>query len=119
MSDLVNKIQNLYNEVLTAELELGAQIRTENDFMSIWSIAGRYHHMDRKSFMEGLTLRYKDFFDEFDVSVTIEGPTWLDAWKAADQAIRESGDCHHVFIERLDVARDADGNRVVVLQTGS
>lgn len=29
-------------------------------------------------------------------------PTWLDLWRLADQAIRESGDESHTFIEYFD-----------------
>jgi|GEM_PF-1896149 hypothetical protein len=48
-------------------------------------------------------------------SVKIEGPTWLDLWKAADKAIQESGDEHHVFIEDFYELE----NGVLQLHTGS
>jgi hypothetical protein len=40
--------------------------------------------------------------DAGEFSAVIEGATWLDLWKAADQVIRAGGDAHHLFIERFD-----------------
>ena len=45
----------------------------------------------------------------------IMGPTWLDVYRAADLAIRDSGDQHHIFIEAF---RPLDDN-TVTLHTGS
>ena len=36
------------------------------------------------------------------ISVQIpENATWLDLWRAADQAIIKSGDDHHIFVEKF------------------
>lgn len=118
-AQLAEEINKLSYEVMSAEVELADLIRKENQFLSIWSIGGKIQKMDHKSYLEGRRIRYKDFADEFDVFVPIEGPTWLDVWKACDQAIRVSQDCHHVFIESLEPVDTPDGERVMLLQTGS
>lgn len=51
------------------------------------------------------------------VAVKIGGDrTWQDLYNAADIAIRESGDSHHVFIERFV---ETDNVRFLELWTGS
>lgn len=59
------------------------------------------------------------------VKITGTGPdgqnTWGDLWRAADEAIRQSGDSHHVFIEgfnRAGQVPDATAD-VIQLTTGS
>lgn len=44
-----------------------------------------------------------------------ENPTILDVWKACDEAIRKSGDHHHVFIEILEFTSTGELN----MKTGS
>jgi len=60
------------------------------------------------------TLVYKDHFGEKPVYVPIAGITWADLWVAADAAIKQSGDNHHVFIEGF-----AQGSEYLFLRTGS
>ena len=45
----------------------------------------------------------------------IMGPTWLDVYRAADLAIRDSGDHHHIFIEAFSPQAD----NTITLHTGS
>jgi hypothetical protein len=47
-------------------------------------------------------------------SVPVLGPTWGDVYRAADSAMRMSGDAHHVFIEGFE----ARGNQLNMF-TGS
>lgn len=39
--------------------------------------------------------------DANEFSVKVSNPTWLDLWKIADNAIRATGDLHHVFFEGI------------------
>jgi hypothetical protein len=50
------------------------------------------------------------------VSAPIEGPLWVDLYRAADQCIQASGDSHHSFIE--DFMRELDQAKLL-LTTGS
>ena len=51
--------------------------------------------------------------------VTVEGPTWLDCWKAADKLVKEISDVHgdqdHVFIESFRSLKLKEGFYEVVL----
>ena len=49
------------------------------------------------------------------VTVDIPGATWADLYRAADRAIRLSGDVHHMFIERFV----ATTKHTLELKTGS
>ena len=40
----------------------------------------------------------------FEAAIT--GPRWLDLWIAADAAIRDSGDLHHLFVETFKAGAD-------------
>ena len=50
------------------------------------------------------------------VVVPISGTRWLDLYIAADQAIAQSGDADHIYIEGFEAGEDA---AVLLLQTGS
>lgn len=43
--------------------------------------------------------------------------TWADLWAAADKLIAQSGDLHHIFIERI--SRSKEDPTVLVIETGS
>ena len=46
-------------------------------------------------------------------------PTYQDVWKAADVAVRMSGDGHHVFLEIAKFSHEEDGVKVYSLWFGS
>lgn len=54
---------------------------------------------------------------EGEVKVSIDGPLWSDLWKAADQAIKLSGDGHHIYIEDFTQSKTRDFE--LCLSTGS
>jgi hypothetical protein len=58
---------------------------------------------------------YRNHWGSMPVRVGVKGDTWLDMWAAADTAIRNSGDDHHIFIEGLRHI----GKGVYELDTGS
>lgn len=93
-------------------------IRDHNMFRSVWSIYEVNNIFDYSDF-EAENLVYKDHWGH-ERAVTIPLPvgklTWWDLWFAADKAIIESDDKHHVFIE--DFQKSSDG-KTLFLRTGS
>ena len=93
-------------------------IRDRNMFKSVWSIYS-VDNIFEFSYLEAENLVYKDHWGH-DQAVTIPLPvgklTWWDLWFAADKAIIESDDKHHVFIE--DFQKSSDG-KTLFLRTGS
>jgi len=66
-------------------------------------------------FGDEVVIRHKcDVFGPYDVTVPVKGKNWGDVWVAADKAIKESGDMHHIFIEGFEI----DG-KTLNLITGS
>lgn len=70
---------------------------------TVWSIYDEgIMFDDDHPFGKGVVIRHKSDFIPYDVKVPVRGKTWGDIWKAADEAIVESGDKHHIFIEGFE-----------------
>ncbi len=82
---------------------------------AIWSIY-EVTDFDAPSGITATTLVYADHWGARTVEVDMlpGNKTWGELYSNADRAIRQSGDTHHVFIERFRV----EGDRVY-LTTGS
>jgi hypothetical protein len=91
------------------------KISEENGFTTIWSV---YEVADLNAPFAGAAtkLAYKDHWGKKEVVVPINGNTWVDLWRAAEAAIKQSGDTHHIFIEAF-IPSNVTG--VLVLSTGS
>lgn len=75
-----------------------------NNFASRWSIlevADMYSEHPYQGVKElvYVTMSSHTRWMQSEVRVPVNGNTWMDLWKAADAAIRQSGDDHHIFIE--------------------
>jgi hypothetical protein len=60
---------------------------------------------------------YDEHWGDKEVVVEIDGKDWNALYRAADAAIRESGDSHHCFIESFSAVEDRPGH--LRLHTGS
>jgi hypothetical protein len=92
-------------------------IAVANDFTSVWSV---YEVDDLNApFTGGGThLAYEAHWGKKDIGlIPIDGNTWVDLWRAAEAAIEQSGDNHHIFIEGFTPSVTWPG--VLVLSTGS
>jgi len=86
-------------------------------YTTIWS-NHEVEDMTKEHDWPGVTnLLYKDHWGQVPVSVPIKGNTWIDLWRAADEAINQSGDRHHVYIESFHPSNEIPGT--LVLSTGS
>lgn len=94
-----------------------SEISQENNFDSIWSIHEVKNLHEAHPYLVAKTLVYKNHWGTQTIEVPIEGSTWLDMYRAADNAIRKSSDRHHVFIE--DFLVSSNDHSVVFLSTGS
>ena len=96
------------------------QVKIDNQFQAIWSIYDDVdvNGMDQPHpFTNARYVIYDNHWGERDGRVPIEGTTWLDLYRAADCAIRESGDTHHIYIEQFTPIQDTPG--CLRLSTGS
>lgn len=97
------------------------QVQEDNGFRAIWSL---YDETDVGSFdlphpYTGAThVVYTQHWGTVsDLEVPIQGTTWLDLYRAADEAIERSNDTHHIFIEFFEPVPDKPG--YLSLATGS
>jgi len=89
-------------------------IKQANKFKSVWSIYEVVSFQSSSGFGNG-TLKYENVKVPMREDTNTGCITWLDMWKFAEQAIRESEDSHHMFIE----AFYDRGDGVIELVTGS
>lgn len=91
-------------------------VRNELGLTSIWSIFEVENLSDRHPFQDATKVHYKDHWGK-PVTVEINGGTWAALYVAGNAAIRDSGDSHHVFIERFRPSKTDAG--VLLMTTGS
>jgi hypothetical protein len=73
---------------------------------------------DRHPYTDATSVIYTDHWGDQDaVRVPITGLTWAALFVAANAAIRDSGDTHHIYIENFRPSKDDAA--VLVLTTGS
>jgi hypothetical protein len=84
---------------------------------SVWSIFEVNNLSDRHPFEGADRIVYKDHWGKRAVSSSVHGSTWAALYIAANACIRDSGDKHHIYIEKFGI--DNDDPRTLILQTGS
>jgi hypothetical protein len=94
--------------------DVGQQLGMTN---SVWSIYKAGDLCDRHPYEDADRVVYKDHWGEKPVGCSINGLTWAALWIAANACIRDSGDCHHIYIESFHP--DKNDPRTLILQTGS
>lgn len=88
-------------------------IGTEIDAMSVWTIDTVEDLNAEHTFGDIKLVTYRG--TGRGVHTNVLGPTWKDLFRAADDAIRLSGDHHHIFIEGFNLTKPG----VLMLHTGS
>lgn len=94
--------------------------RQENQLSSIWSIyelSAPGGFLEKHPYPGATHVLYKDHWGDNEIVQTIDGDTWADLYRAADQAILRSGDQHHIYVESFRKADDKPG--YLTLSTGS
>jgi len=105
------------NKSFSAKSSHFEEVQKELGLRSIWSVYEVDNMSDRHPFEGADRVVYKDHWGGKPVSCSINGSTWAALYVAADACIRDSGDDHHVFIERFTPAKD--DARTLILSTGS
>jgi hypothetical protein len=84
---------------------------------SEWSIYEVDNMNDRHPYQGATVICYKNHWGEKPVSSAINGSTWAALWVAANAAIRDSSDEHHVYVEQF--RQSQENPEVLYLSTGS
>ena len=90
------------------------RIKDDLGLSTIWSIYEVDNLSERYPFEGITTVTYKDHWGTKPVVKPVNGLTYAALYVAADAAIRDSGDDHHVFIEQFKQVGDT-----LLLSTGS
>lgn len=115
---LANSYQN-ENQVYDDRYNYYTRVAEQEGFESIWSIHSVVSMFENHPYEGVKELVYNTVtshlnWNEIEIRVPIAGPRWIDLWRAADAAIQQSGDDHHIFVEGFQ--QDLE---VVTLITGS
>lgn len=104
------------NSAFDAKMDYYGEFKSENGLRSIWSMYELPVHgfLEKHPYPSDSFVCYTDHWGDGRKHYPVMGPTWGDVYRAADLAIRESGDDHHIFIEAFRVK----GNELH-LSTGS
>lgn len=107
------------SEAFERQMDYFRETQKANGFRAIWSL---YDETDEGSFADAhpyagaQSVVYDQHWGPDAIRISIAGPTWLDLYRAADAAIRESKDEHHIYIEAFEFVSDTQCLR---LTTGS
>ena len=71
------------------------------DLKTVWSIYEVENMTLCHPYKDALQVAYVDHWGDEPVFVEIQGKDWNALYRAADEAIRRSGDQHHIFIEQF------------------
>lgn len=78
-----------------------SQVRDEMKFRSTWSIYEIDDFYTPHPYPSDSFVVYTNHWGAGRKHYPVMGPQWIDVWAAADLAVQESGDGHHVFIENF------------------
>lgn len=91
-----------------------SSVKEDLGLRTIWSIYEVDNLSERYPFKGIATVTYKDHWGDKPIVKPVNGLTYAALYVAADAAIRDSGDEHHVFIEQFKQVGDT-----LLLTTGS
>ncbi len=105
------------NASFDEKMDYYGEFKSNNGLRSIWSIFKLPVHGFLKDhpYPSDAFVVYTQHWGEGRKHYPVQGTTWADLYRAADLAIRESGDDHHIFIEHFELR---NGNELH-LSTGS
>jgi hypothetical protein len=94
-----------------------SSFQSDNGLRSIWSIYELPVHgfLNEHPYPSDAFVVYTQHWGHGRKHYPVQGGAWADLYRAADAAIRDSGDDHHIFIERFTLK---NGNELH-LTTGS
>jgi hypothetical protein len=119
-NDIRKGLANAYeqdNNVFETKMEHFSQVQQELGLQTVWSIYEVDNLSERHPYEGATTVVYKDWNTNKDVVVQVNGLTWAALYVAANAAIRNSTDNHHIYIEGFQ--QSSIDPTVLFLSTGS
>jgi hypothetical protein len=109
LEPIATRVTKIQDDIREDKWEHSQRIAKLNDFKySIWSIYEIESYDDTSSVPPGSKLI--SYYSGRDISVTVEGSTWLDLWKATERLIGMTESIHggHIFIESFNKVKDSE-----------
>jgi hypothetical protein len=105
------------NAVFESKMDYYSEFQRDNGLRSVWSIYELPVHgfLRDHPYPSDAFVVYTQHWGEGRQHYPVQGTTWADLYRAADAAIRDSGDDHHIFIEHFELK---NGNELHLV-TGS
>ena len=107
LKPVATRVIKIQDDIRDNIFNVSRNIAKNNNFKhSIWSIYDVENFEDKSPVPVGAKL--SSYYSGKDFTVTVEGPTWLDLWKATDKLIASTEDMHgdHIFIEQYNKISD-------------
>jgi len=102
------------NDAFDRKHDYYGRFREDNGLTTIWSV----YELEEHGFLLDHPWKGAKVMVYHDrMTAPIEGPTWGDLYRAANEVIRRSGDSHHIFIEGFSPY--GTDNSMLNLTTGS
>lgn len=86
------------NRIFDGKMDHFSSVQESEGFISVWSDYD-VTDMDSAHPYPADSVVVYDTYESEPVRSPVRGASWRDLYRAADLAIRESGDRHHIFIE--------------------
>lgn len=101
-------LANAYEQDSSAfdsKMDYFSEFKAENGLSSIWSMFELPVHcfLQNHPYPSDAFVIYTQHWGKGRKHYPVLGPTWGDVYRAADLAICESGDSHHIFIEGFEL----------------
>lgn len=109
LEPVATRVMKIKDDIRDNAWNMAQNIGKNNNFNhTIWSMYEVNNFEDKSSVPVGAKLR--SYYSGKDFTVTVEGPTWIDLWKATDKLISMTENLHgdHIFIEGYFKAKDED-----------
>lgn len=109
LKPVATRLMKELDEARERNAETASRIAKTNEFKNtVWSIYEVSNFEEQSGIPIGAKLY--SYYSGKDITVTVEGPTWFDVWKATDKLIGMTREDHgdHIFIESYDKVKNQD-----------
>lgn len=100
LGTLFKELADQHDDSFETRFEKLKEIKTESGFITIWSMYEIEDLDEPHRFTQSKEICINE------IVVDIKGNTWYDLWAATDEAVEQSGDFDHIFIEGFHIKKN-------------
>ena len=95
--DALSRVYEEESRIFNSKMDHFTEVQQSEGFVSVWSDYDVVDMCSAHPYPADAVVVYDTY------EIPVKGAAWFDVYRAADEAIRKSGDRHHIFIEKFDV----------------